>query len=109
MSVTRLQDEYNKVLTSCDIAVCLFYTKIGKYTAEEFDTALGQFRKTGKPLIYTYFKDAPVKPSEMRAFNTVLEFKEKLDKLGHFPNHYESLGDLKHHFGEQLKKLGYGI
>lgn len=23
-------------------------------------------------------------------------------------SHYESLGDLKHHFGEQLKKLGIG-
>lgn len=106
ISVTRLQDEYNQVLSDCDFVVCLFYTKVGKYTAEEFDTALGQFRRTGKPQILTYFKDAPVKPSEMRAFNTLLEFKDKLDKLGHFPNHYESLGDLKHHFGEQLKKLG---
>lgn len=107
MSNTRLQDEYNKVLCECDIAVCLFFTKVGKYTAEEFNKAFGQFKKSGKPKIYTYFKDAPVKPSAMREFQTVMEFKDKLDKLGHFPNHYESLGDLKHHFGEQLKKLGF--
>ncbi|HRD83414.1 MAG TPA: hypothetical protein PLL53_21820, partial [Saprospiraceae bacterium] len=106
VSNTRLQDEYNKVLRTCDMVVCLFYTKVGKYTAEEFDAALGQFRGAGKPHILTYFKDAPVKPSELRAFNTVLEFKDKLSALGHFPNHYESIGDLKHHFGEQLKKLG---
>jgi hypothetical protein len=106
VSKTRLQDEYNKVLRSCDLVVCLFYTKVGKYTAEEFDEALGHFRGTGKPLILTYFKDAPVKPSELRAFNTVLEFKDKLSDLGHFPNHYESIDTLKHHFGEQLRKLG---
>jgi tetratricopeptide (TPR) repeat protein len=106
VSNTRLQDEYNNVLRTCDMAVCLFYTKVGKYTAEEFDAALGQFRGAGKPLILTYFKDAPVKPSELRAFKTVLDFKDKLSELGHFPNHYESIGDLKHHFGEQLKKLG---
>jgi hypothetical protein len=35
----------------------------------------------------------------------VLEFKKKRNNLGHFPNQYESMGDLKHHFGEQLKKM----
>jgi hypothetical protein len=106
ISTTRLQDEYNKILCTCNIVVCLFYTKVGKYTAEEFDTALGQFRGVGTPIIYTYFKDTPVRLSELNEFYTVNEFKEKLRSLGHFPNKYESLGDLKHHFGEQLKKLG---
>ena len=36
MSQTRLQDEYNKAIRDCDIFVSLFFTKVGKYTEEEF-------------------------------------------------------------------------
>jgi len=32
MSVTRLQDEYNKALEKSEIFIMLFYTKVGKYT-----------------------------------------------------------------------------
>ena len=32
MSATRLQDEYNKAITECDIFVSLFHTKVGQYT-----------------------------------------------------------------------------
>ncbi len=64
MSQTRLQDEYNKTIRSCDIFVMLFATKVGKYTEEEFNTAFGQFQITNKPFIYTYFKDIPNTKSE---------------------------------------------
>ena len=60
MSKTRLQDEYNTVVKNSDIFVSLFFTKVGKYTLEEFEAAFGQFKKTGKPLVYTYFKNAPI-------------------------------------------------
>ena len=53
MSQTRLQDEYNKVIKKCDIFIMLFFTKVGKYTLKEFETAFKQFKKTNKPLIYT--------------------------------------------------------
>ncbi len=33
MSPTRLQDEYNKAIASCDIFVSLFHTKVGQYIA----------------------------------------------------------------------------
>jgi len=56
MSETRLQDEYNQEVRKCDIFVSLFFTKTGKFTKEEFETAFEQFNKTGKPQIYTYFK-----------------------------------------------------
>jgi hypothetical protein len=39
VSKTRLQDEYNKTIRECDIFVMLFWTKVGLYTAEEFETA----------------------------------------------------------------------
>ena len=58
MSETRLQDEYNREIVTCDILVCLFFTKTGKFTEEEFDTAYRRFKETGKPQIFTYFKNA---------------------------------------------------
>ena len=39
MSDTQLQDEYNAALAACDLFVMLFRTKVGKYSAEEFDRA----------------------------------------------------------------------
>ena len=60
MSETRLQDEYNKKVRACDIFVSLFFTKTGKFTEEEFDTAHRQFKETGSPRIYTFFKNADV-------------------------------------------------
>lgn len=57
VSKTRLQDEYNKAIRECDIFVMLFFTKVGRYTEEEFETAFGQFQGTRKPFIFTYFKN----------------------------------------------------
>ena len=61
MSETRLQDEYNKAIRACDVFVSLFFTKTGKFTEEEFDAAHEQFKSSGRPLIYTYFKNADIK------------------------------------------------
>ena len=36
MSQTRLQDEYNNAIESCEVFISLFHKKIGKYTEEEF-------------------------------------------------------------------------
>ena len=58
MSQTRLQDEYNMAIRECDIFVMLFWTKVGKYTEEEFETASGHFKATNRPFIFTYFKNA---------------------------------------------------
>src|SRR4051812_7200396 len=60
LSETLLQDEYNKAIRECDIFVMLFFSKVGQYTKEEFETAFGQFKTTKKPLIFTYFKDAAI-------------------------------------------------
>src|SRR5262245_65360048 len=66
MSQTRLQDEYNKAIRECDIFLMLFFTKVGKYTEEEFETAFGQFKDTNKPAIFTYFKDAQISMSSAK-------------------------------------------
>ncbi|MGK7886633.1 MAG: hypothetical protein AB4057_18655 [Crocosphaera sp.] len=105
ISQTRLQDEYNKVITECDLFVSLFLTKVGQYTEEEFDTAFGTFKENNKPLIYTYFKDSPINLSRITTeINTLLKFKEKLSNLGHFYTSYNSIEDLKYRFDQQLNK-----
>jgi len=105
ISDTRLQDEYNKVIGECDIFLCLFYTKVGKYTAEEFDTAYQVFKEKGKPMIWTYFKDSPVNTgSNNDENNTIPTFKKKLNDLGHFPTNYSNIDNLKYQFRNQLDK-----
>jgi hypothetical protein len=66
MSETRLQDEYNSEVASCDVFVALFFTKSGKFTEEEFNVAYNRFKSSGRPLIYTYFKDAEIKTGSAR-------------------------------------------
>ncbi len=110
MSKTRLQDEYNTVVKNSDIFVSLFFTKVGKYTLEEFETAFGQFKKTGKPLVYTYFKDASIKTGQItNEIKSLLKFKEKLKKLGHFETNYENIEGLQLHFKKQLEKVLPGL
>ena len=101
MSQTRLQDEYNKAITDCDIFVSLFFTKVGKYTEEEFLKAWETFKVNNKPLIYTYFKDEDIKIGEIREDDilSLLNFKKRLKDKGHYPTGYTSIDSLKNHFG----------
>ena len=106
MSQNRLQDEYNKAIAGCDVFVSLFHTKVGKYTEEEFLKALETFKANGKPLIYTYFKDAAINMSQITpTISSLLDFKKKLDDLGHFYTVYADINDLKFKFSEQLIKF----
>ncbi len=106
VSQTSLQDEYNKELMKCAIVVCLFYTKAGKYTQLEFDTALKQFHKTGSPLIYTYFKaGAPAPDPANEQAQDLVKFKKRLGEIGHFYTSYNSTEDLLLQFRKQLDRL----
>lgn len=106
MSQTRLQDEYDRAIKECDIFVMLFFTKVGKYTLEEFETAFKQFKETSKPFVYTYFKDAPVSTGSITyEIISLLDFQKKLSELGHFITWYKSIEDLKYKFDQQLVKL----
>ena len=110
LSQTRKQDEYNQAIQNCDIFVMLFYTKVGKYTAEEFDTAFKRFKATGRPLIFTYFKDAgdtgiSAAGANKQDLESLRAFQKKLDSLGHFYTRYKNSEGLREHFGSQLNKL----
>jgi hypothetical protein len=105
VSRTRLQDEYNQAIRDCDIFVMLFASKVGKYTAEEFETAFGQFKATNKPFIFTYFKKTNTDQTPSKDLQSRRAFQKKLRALGHFATPYEHTEGLLHHFNQQLDKL----
>jgi hypothetical protein len=107
MSQTRLQDEYNKAIRECDLFVMLFWTKVGQYTEEEFETAFGQFKSANKPFIFTYFKDAEISvaSANKKDLMSLWAFQEKLSALGHFYTVYKNVDELKFKFNQQLDKL----
>jgi hypothetical protein len=107
VSQTRLQDEYDKAIRECDLFVMLFWTKVGQYTEEEFETAFGQFKSTNKPFIFTYFKDAEISvaSANKKDLMSLWAFQEKLSALGHFYTVYKNVEELKFKFNQQLDKL----
>lgn len=107
MSDTQLQDEYNAALAACDLFVMLFRTKVGKYSAEEFDRAHERFKADGSPLIWTYFNKVQVDIGELDEddFLSLRAFQKKLKGLGHFQTVYDHQDTLCRHFGDQLDEL----
>lgn len=106
LSPTRSQDEYNKAVAKCDVFVSLFHTKVGKYSEEEFLEALTTFKTNGKPLIFTYFKNAAINMDQITPeIQTLLNFRQKLTELGHFPTIYADINALRYQFSEQLIKF----
>ncbi len=106
VSDVRLQDEYNKAIADCDVVLSLFHTKAGKYTQEEFQYAFEQFKATGKPLIYTYFKTSlstVVASGEHQ--KSLADFKAHLSQLGHFYTTFADINDLKYKLKLQLDRL----
>ena len=95
-SVTRKQDDFNKLVLDCDIFICLIFDRVGEFTKEEFLMAYDGFLKNKKPKkIYVYFKDAPIKSGQItESFRAVLEFKEEIKKYEQFYNTYGNQDDL---------------
>ncbi|MEO8109653.1 MAG: hypothetical protein ABI594_06475 [Ginsengibacter sp.] len=105
MSKTRLQDKYNEAIAACDIFIMLFFTKVGKYTNEEFETAFGHFKKTNKPFIFTYFNSKENAVTFKKDNASLIKFKKRLEKLGHFCTTYKNIEELQLKFTNQLEKL----
>jgi internalin A len=106
MSKKSLQTEYNNSINNCDIFIMLFFTKVGKFTQNEFRTAFKNFKKTNTPLIYTYFKNAAITTGSInkKEILSMLNFKEVITNLGHFVSEYQNIDDLKYKFNQQLNK-----
>ncbi len=97
MRETRLQNDYNEAVCSCDIFMSLFKTKTGKFTEEEFSVAHQSFKASGRPFIYTYFMETEVSNhrSMREPLASLWSFQEKFSELGHYPTTYKNIADLK--------------
>ena len=100
MSEGGSQSEYNKYVQASDLFVLLAYTKVGMYTAEEFEKAFGQFSSTQKPFIFTYFKTTPDLVD-----SSLTEFKQRLHDLKHFFGQFTDSNDLWSQFNKELERL----
>lgn len=103
MSTTRSQDEYNKEIREADIFVLLAFSKVGIYTAEEFEQAFGQFKSTKKPFIFTYFKE--IEANDSTEYKSLVEFWQKIRDLKHFYCKYKDFNDLWNQFNKELDRL----
>jgi hypothetical protein len=105
VSSSRLQDEYNEEVMQADILLCLFSTKAGPGTVEEFEIGLSSAKATGRPAIYTYFKEEKILPSlaKKEELSSLWAFQSRLTELGHFWNPYPDLAHLKLSLRAQLE------
>jgi hypothetical protein len=101
MSQTGSQSEYNKFVKDADLFVLLVWSKLGMYSAEEFETAFGEFKSAKKPFIFTYFKVPP----PLDAGDSLAQFKAKLEGLGHFYATFTDSNDLWNQFNKELERL----
>jgi hypothetical protein len=108
MSKEGLQKEYNKAVADCDMFVMMFFTKVGRYTLEEFEAAFADMKAGTGPRIYTYFRNDFILSGEIdESIKSLLDFKARLKQLEHFVTTYRSTEDLQYQFSQQLEKL-YG-
>lgn len=108
MSPAGLQKEYNKAVEECDVFVMLFFTKVGRFTLEEFETAFAGLATGAGPKVYTFFKNDAILSGELDdGVRSLLDFKARLQALKHYPTYYRNTEDLLFQFSRQLEML-YG-
>jgi len=101
MAADGSQSEYNKKVRGADLFILLAYTKVGMYTAEEFENAFGQFQSKQKPFIFTYFKT----PDGVLTDPSLQAFHEKLKGLKHFYSPFKDSNELWNQFNKELDRL----
>ncbi len=103
-----LQKAYNKAVDECDIFVMMFFTKVGRYTLEEFETATSKMAAGAGPRIYTYFRNDFILTGDIDdSIKSLLDFKARLRALNHYLTEYRNTEDLQWQFSRQLEML-YG-
>ena len=101
---TRTQDDYNKIVRSSDMCICLFHKLAGEFTIEEFNQALNEYKSTqDHPKTYVYMRtlvEGEVESDDLKAFKDEL-FKS----IGHYWCNYANDDTMKLHFIMQLERL----
>jgi len=73
----KIQEEINPLLEQCDIVLVLFFSKLGRFTLEEYRLACEKHKK-----VFLFFKTgfSSSKPAEVKEYLNVTEFREQLEK-----------------------------
>ena len=87
MTKERKQDVFNNLVRGSDMCFFIFYTKAGKFTVEELETAYEKFKgsENKRPKVYVYFKKLM---SDIAEDISIIELKDKLD--GEYKQYYGS-------------------
>lgn len=88
------QEEYNDALRECEMCVVLYWTRFGKYTKTELDTADSCRRTKKNPRkLWVYFKESNERTPELQ------EFYETFENIyGHFFCNYKNIDTLRADF-----------
>jgi len=102
----RSQDNYNLEIEQCNLFAMLFYSKVGKYSSEEFEKAKSLFDKGAMPRICIFQKDKDLPKNLSKAdADSRYDFLEHLKKLEHFPNLFENTDKLINELEDAIDKL----
>lgn len=102
----RSQDNYNLEIEQCNLFAMLFYSKVGKYSLEEFEKAKVSFDKEAKPRICIFQKDKDLPRNLNKAdADSRFEFLECLRELEHFPILFDYTYKLINELEDAIDKL----
>ncbi|MEL6971677.1 MAG: COR domain-containing protein [Bacteroidota bacterium] len=91
----RSQNNYSLEVDECDLFVLLFYSKLGKYSAEELGRAEERFTTNGQPRILIFQKDvAPPQGITVEELTSLRQFETDLRAKEHFPYQYKNVDNL---------------
>ncbi|WP_337045408.1 tetratricopeptide repeat protein [Emticicia sp. 17c] len=99
---SRKQQAYNKAIQTCDVFLMLYWTKVGRYTQEEFDLAVATQKKQKKPFLFLLkklVKDTPIEDSV-----NIFEANVPNDN-GKFSGTFSTEKELKGAIEDELGKL----
>jgi len=98
MGEPHKQEEYNEKLRECEMCMVLYWTKFGKYTKTELETAYKEKVNGKNPQkLWVYFKEVNDPTKEIT--NELKEFRDSFPiKYGHFYTPFANFDTLKAHF-----------
>lgn len=102
----RSQDNYNLEIAQCHLFAMLFYSKVGKYSLEEFELAKSLFDTEAMPRICIFQKNIgmPISQTEADA-KSRFGFLNQLDELGHFTYPFDNTDRLINDLDDIIDKL----
>lgn len=102
----RTQDNYNQEIELCNLFIMMIYSKVGKFSLEEFNIAAKLFSKKGMPRICIFRRDKNFPKDQTKADALSFhDFLEQLKKLDHFPFLFENVDMLMNNLEHVIDKL----